>query len=392
MGFKLLHYLLLKRKAILWVTFGFLVAGILFAVLSRPTFETRALLIPPPDESSEGMLATWMAQLNLPSMVLPSAGGATTAALIRDILESRRLGEFIIESLDLKERYKTDTMDDALKNLRGASSVSVTSSGMITLRVRDEDPEFAVAIAERYIAGLDSMSRYLRFTRAENTIHFISGQLERYGRQLEQVRAEIAGFQSEYGIVDFEEQIKGAIDIAAAIKIQAVLARIELDLLREFARSNAIELRRKEAEYQNLSAQLARIVEGDTSEAVFIPLKDMPDLYQRYAALQRDLEVNEKVYSYLLQRLEESGIDRARNTPTVQVVDSPHVPARPAGLSRTAVALLFALVGFVWITALLSLWWWVTTRERPEDQERAFQDVMEICRLDLEKVRKLLRL
>ena len=143
--------------------------------------------------------------------------------------------------------------------------------------------------------------------------------------------------------------------------------------------------------------QLAQIVEGDTSEAVFIPLKDMPDLYQRYATLQRDLEVNEKVYSYLLQRLEESGIDRARNTPTVQVVDAPHVPARPAGLSWPAVAVLFALVLIVFTipyiaTAVLSFWWWITTRERPVDEERAFQDVIEICRADMEKLRRLLRL
>ena len=68
--------------------------------------------------------------------------------------------------------------------------------------------------------------------------------------------------------------------------------------------------------------QLDVMVQGDSSNAVFFPLGEMPVLYQEYAAMERDLAVTEEVYSYLLKRYEEAGVDRARNTPTAQVVET----------------------------------------------------------------------
>ena len=69
--------------------------------------------MPPLEEGMEGLLGAWMAKMNLPAMVLPMAAGSTTAALLVDILESRRLGEMVIESVDLIDWYKADSLDEA---------------------------------------------------------------------------------------------------------------------------------------------------------------------------------------------------------------------------------------------------------------------------------------
>jgi uncharacterized protein involved in exopolysaccharide biosynthesis len=180
--------------------------------------------------------------------------------------------------------------------------------------------------------------------------------------------------------------------VAANIKLQATLARIERDLLREFAKDNAIELKRKEAEYQNLSRQLEVMMEGDTSSSVFFPLAEMPVLSQEYAAMERDLEVSEKVYSYLLQRYEEAGVDRARNTPTVQVVDEPSISEKPAGLRAWVILLFAALSGFVWSSVMLVWWGWLHMRRRTEEEQRALREVGELLRGDVEWLRRRLRL
>ncbi len=387
-----LQYVFRNRKVVFWVTLIVFLGALLYVLTTKRQYESKALLLPPIEERSEGMLTAWMMQLDIPTAALPATAGVTSAAILVDVLGSRRLGEMIVRAFDLRKKYKADKMDDALKELRARTSISATTTGLIKLSVKDEDPELAVQIAQHYITGLDSLNRFLQFTRAERTMEFISGQIERYRQDLSRIREEIARFQKEHDIVNFDEQVRGAIDVAASLKVKTVLAEIEYNLLREFARKDALELRRKEAEFQNLTLQLSRMMEGDTTEAVFVPLKRLPELYQTYAAMQRDLEVSERVYSYLLQRYEEAGISKARNTPTIQVVDEPSIPEKHAGIPAWGIVLLTTLVGFVWISVVVSWWGWERSRTRTDEDERVLHEIGEVVRRDIERLRKFLRL
>ncbi len=392
MDFRLFHYVLMRRKIILWVTLAFFIIAVFYLIFGERKYESRAMLLPPLEEGNEGMFIAWMRQMNIPTSTLPMTAGATSAALLVDILQSRRLGEYVVRELDLVERYEADGMEDALKRLFGETRISATNTGLINLGVRDEDPVFATELARHYIAGLDSLNRFLQFTRAEQTLEFISSQIERNREELGRLHEELSAFQKSHGVIHFEEQVRGAIDVAAELKVRTSLARIERDLLREFATKGAMELKRKEAEYESLNRQLEILMKGDTANTVFFPLEDMPGLYQEYAAMQRDIEVGERVYSYLLQRYEEAGIDRARNTPTVQVVDAPSIPEKYSGLPAWALLLLAALGGLIWSSACFAWWGWFSTRIRSEDQQRAFKEVEEIIRLDLRRLRRWLRL
>lgn len=392
MDYRLLHYVLMRRKIILWITLAFVLIAALHIVIAGRKYESRTMLLPPLEEGNEGMFVAWMRQMNIPTSTLPMTAGATSAALLVDILQSRRLGEQVVNELGLMQRYDTDNMEDALERLWGDTGISATNTGLIRLRVRNEDPRIAAEIGRAYIAGLDSLNRFLQYTRAEQTLAFISSQIERNRAELDRLHGELSAFQKQRGVIHFEEQVRGAIDVAAELKVRTALARIERDLLREFATQDATELKRKEAEYENLNRQLEILMKGDASNAVFFPLEEMPELYQEYAAMQRDIEVGERVYSYLLERYEEAGIDRARNTPTVQVVDAPSVPEKPAGLPAWALLLLAALVGLLWSSACFAWWGWLSTRNRNEDQQRAIREMQELIHLDLQALRRRLRI
>ncbi len=374
------------------MTLVFALAALLLVLISEPSYESRALIMPPLEEGNEGLLSAWMAQLNLPSMIVPMTAGSTTAAVLIDILESRHLSEMVIKGLGLREWYRTESMDEAVRRLQGNSSMWASVTGIITLAVRDRDPWMAARITSRFISDLDSLNSQLQFTRADNTLRFVSGQVERYRVELEKSREKLASFQQDNGIIDFDEQIRGSIEVATALKVKAVLAEIELKLLQEYARGDAAELVRSEVGLENLRRELRKIVEGDSSATVFLPLSRMPGLYQRYASLSKDLEVNERVYSFLLQRYQESGIDKARNTPSVQIVDQPNVPDKRAGFPRGAIVLLAAVIGCLWSSAVLAWWGWMTIKERGEEEEQAFQQVRRIVQNDITALRKRLRL
>jgi len=392
MSFRLLQYVLKRRKAVFWVTLLFFAVSLVYVIFTDRMYESRTLLLPPLEEGGGGMFVAWLAQLNIPTTSLPLSAGSASAAILADILRSRRLGERVARTLDLQERYGTEGMENTLRALGARTGITVTTTGLIHLSVRDEDPLFAAEIAGQYITGLDSLNRFLEFTRAEQTMAFVSKQLVRYRDELTRLRGRMSSFQEEHGIIHFEEQVRGAIDVAANLKLKATMARIERDLVREFARDDAMELRRKEAEYENLNRQLEILMEGDSSSAVFFPLRGMPALYQEYAAMERDLEVTERVYSYLLQLYEQAGVDRARNTPSVQIVDEPSIPEEYAGPPVWGILAISALIGFAWSSMMLAWWGWLNMKRRADDEERAFREVGELVRSDIEMLRRWLRI
>ncbi len=391
MLFQLLNRVVRRRAIVGWVTFAGFVAALAFVLVSGNRYESRALLLPPVEEAGEGILAAWMTKLNLPSVVAPSSAGSASASILGDILGSRRLGEMIVDMLALKDHYKTGSMDDALQALRAATRWSVTGTGLIHLGVTDKDPAVALKIAEAYIAGLDSLNRFLQYSRAGQTRTFMSEQLATYRERMGRERREIAAFQTKHNIVDFDEQVRGAIGVAADLKVRAVLAGIERDLLQEYQQAGSLELRRKNAEYDGLMRQLENIMNGDSAGAVFIPLDRMPALAQTHARMLRDLEVNERVYAYLLERYEEAGIDRARTTSVVQVVDEPNLPEKPSGWPRWLVVLVVTVFVFAWSVAVVLWWDWVREREKSGPELRAFSDLRETLRSDVERVRGKLR-
>lgn len=375
-----------------WVTLVFLMAALLYVFVSGRTYTAHALLFPPTEEGGEGVLSAWMEKLNLPSVVAPGTAGSTSAQILGDILLSRRLGEMIIGELSLKEHFKTGSLDEAIRDLHARTGTVVTETGLIRLSVSDKDPAYALKIARAYIAGLDSLNRFLQYSRAEQTREFMGAQIAMYSEKIRKERHEIASFQGANNIVDFDEQVRGAIDVATDLKVRTVLAGIERDLLKDFTYSSSTELKRKEAEYENLTGQLTNLMNGDSTGVVFIPLKRLPGLTQKYAAMQTDLEVASHVYSYLLERYEQAGIEKARTTPVVQVVDEPVLPERPAGMSRWLLVLIVTGVGFAWIVVMIGWWGWVRWRQKSSDEERAFADLTSTVRRDWEWIRGRLRL
>jgi uncharacterized protein involved in exopolysaccharide biosynthesis len=259
------------------------------------------------------------------------------------------------------------------------------------MRVRDRDPAMAMKIAASHIAALDSINRSLLIERAAGTLEFTEKQIEAYRIRLEESRVNIADFQEEHGIISFEEQVRGAMDVAVALKIRAAVTAIQIDLLKEFSRDDAIELNKNRLELRNINSQLESIVRGDTAMAVFPPLAKLPALQQEYAALQRDLEVNERVYSFLLQKHEESGIDLARTTSSVQVVDAPRIPEKRAGIPPWAFILAAFAIGGAWMSIILAWWGWTSMKERSGEEDEAFKRVVDQVALDVSEIRRRLR-
>ena len=83
--------------------------------------------------------------------------------------------------------------------------------------------------------------------------------------------------------------------------------------------------------------------------------RNAPQLVFEYDRLQRDVQMQQQIYSSLAQALEQSRIDEVRNTPVITLIEPPDLPAKPDGRFALVKGILGLLVG-LGLGALFAAW------------------------------------
>ncbi|MBP6302539.1 MAG: polysaccharide biosynthesis tyrosine autokinase [Bacteroidia bacterium] len=76
-------------------------------------------------------------------------------------------------------------------------------------------------------------------------------------------------------------------------------------------------------------------------------MRKLPDAEKQYITLKRDLEVNQKVYGFLLQTKLEASISRASIVSSARIIDQAETPREPIEPNRKLTFLLYLILGLV---------------------------------------------
>ncbi len=145
---------------------GILALGISFLI--TPTFTAKTTIIPP-GQSNGGGAAALLGQLGgLGALAGGAVGIKTPADQYLAYLESNTLRDELIEKFKLRERYKAKYQQSARDALKGlVKATTDKKSGLITIEVSDEDPEFAANLANAYVQALSHMIGELTLKEAK---------------------------------------------------------------------------------------------------------------------------------------------------------------------------------------------------------------------------------
>src|SRR5438270_10879257 len=134
----------------------------LIAFLIAKRYESSAVLMPPDDQSSSGiMLAATLASKvtgSLGAIAGDMLGLKSSGDLFIGILRSRTVQDDLITEFDLRKEYGTSQWDQARRILTTRTMISADrNSGIITITVTDSDPRRAAAVAGEYVAELNTV-------------------------------------------------------------------------------------------------------------------------------------------------------------------------------------------------------------------------------------------
>jgi tyrosine-protein kinase Etk/Wzc len=337
------------------------VAAFVMSRLSPKLYESTAVILPSSDESKGGV------GLNLGSdeggkegkEEKGSGGGGlaglfgqmtSTTDILKSILNSRTMADAVIEELNLKSYYGTESMTATRKALKGETTIMVNREKAFFITVESKDPQMAANIANAYVAHLDRLNRQLNVTSATRNRLFIERRMDEKRQALAKAEEDRKQFQVANKTLLVTDKAKAAMATAGSIEESILGLEVELAGLKEYARPSHPMFNQIDAQMQALRKQLDRLEQrqeaqlgvsarkgqpaGRASKEFYPPALEVPDLALQYIRLHREVKIHEAVLTMLMGQYEQAKIAEARDTPTIQVLD-PAIPAEYKSKPRT---------------------------------------------------------
>jgi len=354
------------RRVLAHITGTALVLSAVIAFILPKQYESVARLMPP-DQQGSGSAALLAAVAGralgglggLGSLAGGLLGGKTSTSLYIDLLHSRTVSDRIIDRFDLQHVYHKRYRIDTVKYLAHHTTVvDDKKSGVITLTFTDTDPVRARAIAEAYLEELNKTLITSSTSSARREREFIEKRLVTVKTQLHDAEEALSQFSSVNTTLDIKEQTHAMVDAAGKLQAELIVGQSELDSLEQIYGNENVRVRATRARVASLQHELAKLsgssaaLPNDTgtsdtdntgkveSSSLYPSLRQLPRLAVPYAALYRNVRIQEIVFELLSQQYEMARIEEAKDTPVVSVFDPPLLPEKKSFPPRLVVILI----------------------------------------------------
>lgn len=208
---------------------------------------------------------------------------------------------------------------------------------------------------------VDRVNKELNSASAGLQRTFIEERLERNRSDLNRAEERLRRFQERYGTISLPVQTEATIKMAAELNAEILANEVRYEALRVLRNPDSPELKRVELEIEAAKEKLAAIENGLTEEAgnprgPFPILSKVPDLSMQLIRLERDLEVQNQLYAFLVEQYEQARIQEARDTPTIQVLDWAREPEKKYKPQRTLMVIVFFVLSSIFSVVGILFW------------------------------------
>jgi uncharacterized protein involved in exopolysaccharide biosynthesis len=165
------------------------VATTAIVVLSSPKTYSATVSVVPPIEflQRESQLAGGLGA-GKSSLLRKAIDVTSIADMYVGILQSRAIADAIIDRFNLMKVYGEDRYRSNARNKLGKNTaIKVSDEGIVTITVKDRDPNRAAAMANAYVDQLDQQNKRLSSGQATSKRVFLENRLKEIERQLSNI-------------------------------------------------------------------------------------------------------------------------------------------------------------------------------------------------------------
>jgi tyrosine-protein kinase Etk/Wzc len=266
-----------------------------------------------------------------------------------EVLSSRRCLEPLIKKFGLMERDEIDFMEDAVKQFRKEKLILDIDkpSGLLYIGVLDKDPILAKEMVIFLIGELNKINIDLSVLNAKNNREFIEKRYLLAKTDLANAEDSLRSFQLIYGVAP-DLQIKASAQSVLTLEAELKGEEIKLDVLKKILSADQPEVKIQETKVSSIRSKIEE-VRTSTDVNDFLSLGNSPNIALRYLRLQRDIEIQTKILTFMLPIYEQAKIEERKEMPAILVLDEPYLAekkTKPKRLTMVLLSLLGSLVVF----------------------------------------------
>jgi tyrosine-protein kinase Etk/Wzc len=276
-------------------------------------------------------------------------GGGKSAKEIagyEEILNSRRCLEPLIIKYDLMNRDNYHFMEDAITDFTKSKMVlsedKIASS--LNIGIYDKDPGLAKEMVEFLLDELNKINIEMNVLNAKNNREFIERRYYQAKDDLTKAEDTLKAFQIIYGVSP-DLQVKASAQAEFSIESELKTEEVKLDVLKKILSPDQIEIKTQEAKINALRDQISKI-QTSTDLNDFLRLGNSPQIVMSYMRLEREVEIQSKIVSFLLPVYEQSKIEEKKETPTILILDKPYIAEKKSKPKRLTMVIFWTICGF----------------------------------------------
>lgn len=272
-------------------------------------------------------------------------------ALAIKLIRSNQILDKIAKEFQLEKRYgfKDYVKSQSRNLLKTYLSARYDDETMtVTITYKDYDPYFASNIVNRAIELLDQ--RFIDIGGHKNILRkgLLEEKIAEVEAKIDFLEYKVQEFQKKYGVLDIQSLAVEHITMMARFRSQLILKEMEINTYSEFIRIEDTVLKRLKAERDNLLKLIEEFESGFSEyQGIFPAQKELPEIALEFSHMQRDLALQERIHSTLVQQYEIINLSLEGEEPLFQILERADVPDLKTGPRRSTIALVIAFVGFI---------------------------------------------
>lgn len=274
-------------------------------------------------------------------------------------MKSRTFSDNVVEKFNLIQYFEVEDPDPRVRKeiaraglLEEMMGFSLSEeNGVIYISAITKDREFSAEIVDYYVEKLDNYNKNQQMTKGKQNRIFIETRLDSTETEIERIASELKTFQEENNMIELDEQVKAVVKHYSEL----ISKKTEFEIQREFGSKylakNSVKIENLNAKIDVINQELQNLNLHKDGDSYILPLKDIPQMSFKYAALQLELEVQQKVYEFLYPQLESARIDELKDLPTIEIIDKPVISGMRTKPKRAKICILLFFAGLFFSSA-----------------------------------------
>lgn len=358
-----------RFKQFIALIIGGMLIVLVYSFIMPYEFRSKTSLLPSTTSESSG-LSSFLQNMTGGNLLSGAFKQSTGPALYADVIKSRSVAEYIIDSLRLTKStvFSGWTKNEIVELIQEKISTEIDKSGLLTVELslatgmfpsntsKDTVKMLSAKMLNKAVDGLNHIFKNKNISSARKTRIYIERSLAEYRNKLDSLEKRLEIFKDNYKLLAIDAQTEAIIGQAVALGTELTKAEIELSIARQdYAEESHIVKSAREA-VELLRSQYDKAQQGGLSanDAYSIPLKDVPRIERLYTSFVRDQKILNQVILYLETQRHQEAIQEERDLPVLVQLDEANIPEKQSSPRRgfmlllsSIIIILLTTVGFV---------------------------------------------